>query len=188
MLILTSLQESRLTTVDDLKFELFRCTRRIARQFEMLPSSLYLWGLMKEGSHPKSGGGQAVCASHSHKLAAVSLFCCRISGKDKQQVETPYVSRFFDFSPLTPQGRSYSRYLCFSIHHRFKYAHFDLGILSRGTGVEPAEPSQYSSLSGYKYGPFPIKLLLGFTMVQQWKCYELLEYASWSQQDANCGY
>ncbi|KAE9402927.1 kinase-like protein [Gymnopus androsaceus JB14] len=51
--------ESRLSVADDFKFELFRCTRRIVREFEILPSSLYLRGLTKEGNHPTGGGGYA---------------------------------------------------------------------------------------------------------------------------------
>ncbi|KAE9389319.1 hypothetical protein BT96DRAFT_406784 [Gymnopus androsaceus JB14] len=51
--------ESKLSTADDFKFKLFRYTRRIAREFETLPSSICLRGLTREGNHPKWGGGYA---------------------------------------------------------------------------------------------------------------------------------
>lgn len=54
--------------MDNFRFELFRCLRRIAREFEVLPSSLYVWGLTKEGDSPKWGGGYAVCKPSSLTL------------------------------------------------------------------------------------------------------------------------
>ncbi|KAE9393484.1 hypothetical protein BT96DRAFT_978933 [Gymnopus androsaceus JB14] len=51
--------EARLSVVDDFKFKLFRYTCNIAQKIELLPSSLYLWDLTKEGDHPVCGGGYA---------------------------------------------------------------------------------------------------------------------------------
>ncbi|KAE9387520.1 hypothetical protein BT96DRAFT_482843 [Gymnopus androsaceus JB14] len=65
--------ESKLSAEDDFKFELFRCTRRISREFEMLPSSLYVRGLMKDGNHPKWGGGFSVDTFYLQCYGTTSL-------------------------------------------------------------------------------------------------------------------
>ncbi|KAE9404707.1 kinase-like protein [Gymnopus androsaceus JB14] len=51
--------EAKLSVEDDFRFELFRCTRRVARKFEMLPGSVYLRDLTREGNDPIWGGGYA---------------------------------------------------------------------------------------------------------------------------------
>ncbi|KAE9382885.1 kinase-like protein [Gymnopus androsaceus JB14] len=52
--------ETKLSTTPDVfQFELFRCIHRIARKYEMIPPSLYLRDLVKEGNDQVWGGGYA---------------------------------------------------------------------------------------------------------------------------------
>lgn len=56
--------------------------------------------------------------------------------------------------------------------------HYNLGVFRRGIGLEPTRPSKCPPIPGNKRRPFPRKLLLGFSLVQQWKCDDLSQYSS----------
>ncbi|KAE9404706.1 kinase-like protein [Gymnopus androsaceus JB14] len=85
--------EAKLSVEDDFRFQLFRCTRRVARKFEILPASVYLQDLTREGNDPICGGGYADIWKGRIASGEACLKVLRIFATD-----TPTKQVFKDFS------------------------------------------------------------------------------------------